>query len=154
MINETTGLRTDRVYMDESVMPIYRELRGDATALVEQAPFATHKDMFMLATCLGYRSGSRQRLPSGARADIRETVFTESDLALLKAIAIADTGDVDVLSKPHEILQIAEEYAHSGIWDVKAYLLNERGRPLWNLVSLVIEASEHEPGSSEQADQT
>lgn len=152
MATETEGIRTDRVYMDESVMDIYRDLRGDTKSQPEQAPFATYKDIFMLSACLGYRSGGRQSLPKGGdKADIRKTVFTDSDLALLKAIAIADTGDVEVLSQPHEIVRIAEEYAYAGIYDLKAYLMDERGRPLWNLVGLVNEVSGPDSSSQEEA---
>lgn len=129
--------RKERVLIDESVAEIYRELRADANSQPEQSPFTTNKDIFMVAACLGYRSGRRQVLPPGKKLDIRESVFLESDLAILKAIAIADTGDVAVLSQPGEILRIAEEYAQAGILDVRSYLLDEAGRPLWNLVSFL-----------------
>jgi len=118
-------------------MDIYRSLRTDGDTQVEQAPFSTYKDIFMLAACLGFRAGRRTSLPSGPKTDIRESIFSESDLALLKAIAIADTGDVAVLSSPGDVLRIAEEYAHIGIYEVKSYLLDERGQPLWNLVHAV-----------------
>jgi len=91
----------------------------------------------MLAACLGYNGGQRSKLPSGNKHDIRVSVFTQNDLALLKAIAIAHTADMTVLSRFSEILVIAEEYAQTGIYDVKGYLLDERGRPLWNLVDLL-----------------
>lgn len=129
--------RKERVLIDESVAEIYRELRADANSQPEQSPFATNKDIFMLAACLGYRSGRRQALSSGKKLDIRESVFLESDLAILKAIAIADTGDVAVLSQPGEILRIAEEYAQVGIFEVRSNLLDEAGRPLWNLLQLI-----------------
>ncbi len=135
-MTETDTTRKERVLIDESVMDIYRALRSDATTQLEQAPFGTNKDIFMLAACLGFQSGRRSKLPTGPKNDIRQSIFAESDLALLKAIAIAETNDVIVLSEPGEILRIAEEYAHTGIHDAKAYLLDERGRPLWNLIAL------------------
>lgn len=135
---DNESVRTDRVLIDESVIDIYRELRADANTQPEQAPFSTYKDVFMLAACLGFRARRRQELPTGSnKHDIRRTVFTDNDFAILKAIAIAETGEVEVLGRLNEILVIAEEYAHGGIYDVKAYLLDERGRPLWNLVDLV-----------------
>ncbi|MCB0164401.1 MAG: hypothetical protein KDI79_09255 [Anaerolineae bacterium] len=128
----------DRVNIDESVIEIYRELKSDANTIPEQSPFSTFKDVFMLAVCLGYRARRRQKLPTGGnKHDIRVTVFSDNDLALLKGIAIASTGDVEVLGRPGEILTIAEEYAQVGIYNVKASLLDERGHPLWNLVELV-----------------
>ena len=135
---EQETIRTDRVLIDESVMDIYRELRTDANTQLEQSPFRTNKDIFMLAVCLGYQAGVRQTLPKGSKKhDIRVAIFSDNDMALLKGIAIADTGNVEALSHPGEILRIAEEYAHVGIYDIKASLLDERGRPLWNLVDLI-----------------
>lgn len=136
MAEPETG-RTDRIYIDESVIEIYRQLRIGTNTQPEESPFETFKDIFMLATCLGYNSGQRSKLPSGNKHDIRVSVFTQNDLALLKAIALADTGDMTILSRFSEILVIAEEYAQTGIYDVKGYLLDERGRPLWNLISLI-----------------
>jgi len=57
---------------------------------------------------------------------------------LLKSIAIGETGDVIVLSNVGEVLTIAEEYAHAGILELKDELLDRGGKPLWNLVSLVM----------------
>lgn len=136
-MSETESNRKDRALIDESVIDIYQGLRADSNKQLEQSPFNTYKDVFMLAACLGFQAGRRSKLPSGNKHDIRQSVFSESDLTLLKAIAIADTGDVQVLSQPGDILRIAEEYAHAGIYDLKAYLLEERGRPLWNLIDLL-----------------
>lgn len=134
--------RGERIGIDESVMPIYRELVGEPgksgeVGEAESAPFATLKDVFMMAACVGHRLGTRRPLPSGAKTQIRREVFTEADMALLKAIAIADTGDVQVLMHLGEVLTIAEEHAHAGIHELKRHLLDQPGRPLWNLVELV-----------------
>ena len=134
-MTETTS-RKERVLIDESVMDIYRALRTDGDMQVEQAPFSTYKDIFMMAACLGFRSGRRSSLPGKAASDIRESVFSESDLAVLKAIAIADSGDVEILSRPGEVLRISEEFAQTGIHDLKGNLLHEQGRPLWNLTRM------------------
>ena len=140
-MSATEAVRIDRVLMSESVMDVYRLLKGDANSEPEQSPFETYKDIFMLAACLGFRAGRRQSLPSGSKHDIRTSVFTEGDMAVLRAIAIANTGDVEVLNREGEVLRIAEEYAHSGIYDVKTYLLDESGQPLWNLVNLINEVA-------------
>jgi len=127
--------RSDRVNIDDSVIHIYKDLTEDPN--IEQSPFRTYKDVFMFATSLGYRRGNRRQLPAGKKHTIRREVFTENDFTLLKAIAIATTGDVDVLLQLGDILTIAEEYAHTGIYDLKAYLLDQGGRSLWNLVDLL-----------------
>ena len=133
---ETAYTRSDRVYIDESGSDVYRQLKSGANAQPEDAPFETFKDLFMLAACLGFRNGRRIRTHK-PDSEFRVSVFSEDDLAILKALVIAETGDVDVLIRDGEILAIAEEYANAGIYEVKAYLIDEGGRPLWNLVDLL-----------------
>ena len=135
-MSELEYSRTDRIYIDESASDIYRQLKSGVNTQSEEAPFETFKDIFMMATCLGFQNKRRVRTDKQG-SEIRLSVFTEDDIATLKAIAIAETGDVDVLTRFGEILSIAEEYANTGIYEVKAYLMDEGGRPLWNLVSLM-----------------
>ena len=126
--------RKDRVYTDDSVKEIYEQLKSGSGS-VEDAPFETFKDIFMWAACYGYRNGRRIRT-NKAGNEIRVSVFSEEDKAILKAIAIAATEDVAVLANFGEVMAIAEEYANGGIYSLKADLIEERGRPLWNLVNL------------------
>jgi hypothetical protein len=93
----------------------------------------------MFAACLGFESGRRTKPRKGDGGESMAKVFTEDDWPILKAIAIAETGEVEVLARSSEVLGIAEEFANTGIHDLKAYLLDEGGRPLWNLVNLLHE---------------
>jgi hypothetical protein len=52
----------------------------------------------------------------------------------LKAIAIATTGDVEVLNAQSTIVEIAEAYANIGIQDLQVHIIEGTGQPLWNLV--------------------
>lgn len=135
---EAEVARTDRVYIDESAADIYRQLKKEINSQPEDAPFETFKDIFMLAVCQGFQNGRRIRTTKQG-SEIRLSVFSEDDLAILKAIAIAETKDVQVLTRIGEVLTIAEEYANGGIYEVRADLLDGRGRPLWNLVNLLNE---------------
>ncbi len=115
----------------------YKQL-SESTDDPERCPFRTMKDIFMLAVCLGYRRGQRRPLSSGKKQIFHWTQFSEQvDEPILKAIAIAETGDIQVLGNQEEILQIAEEYANAGIQGLKAQIQDEPGQPLWNLVELV-----------------
>lgn len=134
-MSDVGGTRSDRVVIDESVIGVYKELT-DGTR-IEQAPFKTMKDVFMLAVTLGYRKGTRRAAPSSSKYTIRKDVFSESDLYLLKAIAIAETGGVDVLLREGDVLALAEEFAQAGIQDVKAQVLEQGGQPLWNMISFI-----------------
>jgi hypothetical protein len=63
-----------------------------------------------------------------------------TDIPALKALAVSETGDVDVLLDTGHILRIAEEYANAGIHELKFELIDQQGRPLWNLVNLIRKA--------------
>jgi dnd system-associated protein 4 len=139
-MSDMDSSRSDRINIDESVIEIYDSLRTETiknAVDIEEAPFVTNKDIFMYAVCLGYQNGVRKKLPSGKKSTIRREVFTENDLAILEAIAIADIGDVKVLANWGEILTISEEYAHTGILRLKELLLDQGGRPLWNLRDMI-----------------
>ena len=141
-MSDTDLSRSDRINIDESVIEIYNSLRTEAArdkgaVDFEEAPFETNKDIFMYAACLGYQYRLRKKLPAGKKSTIRREVFSENDLAILEAIAIADNGDVNILANWGEILTTAEEYAHAGIMELKEQLLDQNGRPLWNLVDMI-----------------
>ena len=130
------AMSRDTVSIDESVHDIYKQLTegGDPVCV----PFRTMKDVFMWATCLGFELGERRPL-TGKRVTIfRWAQFTpQTDVPLLKALAIADGNDVNVLLSQDEILTIAEEYANAGILELRASVLDEYEQPLWNLVAVL-----------------
>jgi dnd system-associated protein 4 len=125
----------DTVAIDESVHEIYKQLtEGNDPVSV---PFRTMKDVFMWAAMLGYRKGGRRSLTGKRTVIFRWTQFIEQvDIPLLKALAIVDSEDVNVIANQNEILSIAEEYANAGIHELRASVVNEPGQPLWNLVRL------------------
>jgi len=129
---EITASR-DTVVIDEAVHEIYRQLtEGNDPVSV---PFRTMKDIFMWAACLGYRRGERRPLAGKRVTVFRWAQFApQIDVPLLKALAIADSGDVNVLLSQDEILTIAEEYANAGIHELRVSVLDEYGQPLWNLI--------------------
>jgi dnd system-associated protein 4 len=127
--------RDDRIAIDPEMHEIFKGL-SDGTD-PEEVPFGQLKDVFLMAACLGYARKKRRPLPVKTRDIIRLETFSQSDLPVLYALAIATTGDVDILDQGYGFLTIAEEYANEGIHILKENLLNQRGRPLWNLVDLV-----------------
>ncbi len=130
-----------RVYVPEEVGDLYNALTAEGnrdTADPVQAPFSKYKDVFLTAVCLGYHLQWRKPLPKGdKKREIRLDTFNESDIDILKAIALAEMDNVDVLSDLGEVLTIAEEYAYSGIRELELSLLKNGGQPLWNLISLI-----------------
>lgn len=139
-MNESELSRGDRINISDTVIEIYKQLASDNPLHAEESPFATYKDTFMLAMTLGYIAGKRQNLPTGKKIQIRRDIFSPSDFAFINAVAIAETGDVQVLSRLDDVLTIAEEYAQTGIYELKSQLLDQRGYPLLNLVERLISA--------------
>jgi dnd system-associated protein 4 len=131
----TFARSTGRVSIDAGVHELYKQMTTGKSA--EDSPFLTMKDLFMLAACIGFRMQRRKEL--GKREQpFHYSVFTEAeDIPILKAIAIATTGDVSILADPDRIVQIAEEYANTGIAEIRAVVGNNAGLPLWNLVEAI-----------------
>lgn len=127
--------RDDRVAIDPSMHDIYKNLSDGVDP--EQAPFGELKEVFLMAACLGYAKKKKRPLPTKTRDIIRFETFSQTDLPILYALAIADTDDVEILDRGYEFLTVAEEYANEGIHVLNEKLLGERGRPLWNLVDLI-----------------
>jgi len=125
----------DTVAVDEVVHEAYKQLTEGNDAV--SAPFRTMKDVFMWAVALGSQLGERRPL-TGKRVTIfRWAQFTpQTDVPILKAVALADSGNIDVLLSQEEILNTAEQYANAGIHELRSTVLNEYGQPLWNLVRM------------------
>ena len=128
---------SDRVAIESSVHALYKQLTDKSTQDPETAPFLLMKDVFMWAVALGVKEGKRRPL-SGSREQIfRWDQFAQDmDIPALKAIALSETNEVDVLLREDQILRIAEEYANAGIHEIKREIVDRPGEPLWNLVAL------------------
>jgi len=128
---------SDRVAIDKDVHQLYRDLSERSSQNPETAPFLLMKDVFMWAVALGVKEGKHLPL-SGAREYIfRWDQFShDMDIPALKAIALAETGEVEVLLQEDQILRIAEEYANAGIHEIKREIVDQPGEALWNLTTL------------------
>lgn len=128
---------SDRVAIDKDVHQLYKDLSERSTQNPETSPFLTMKDVFMWAVALGVNEGKRRPL-SGSREQIFrwEQFSPDIDVPTLKAIALAETGEVEILLREDQILRIAEEYANAGIYEIKRKIVDQPGEALWNLAQL------------------
>jgi dnd system-associated protein 4 len=133
------GVERDRVSIDPQVHELYRSLTEGND--IEAAPFRTMKDVFMLAACLGFQRGERRKLSRRQQVFRWEQFSQQTDVPVLKALAIADAKDIKVLLRLDQILTVAEEYANSGIHDLRTTVVDPDGQPLWNLVNLIRQGS-------------
>lgn len=125
-----------RISIESELHDLYKQLAEGNNP--EIAPFRTMKDVFMLAACLGFRRGEPKTLQGTRRQIFHWAQFSEQiDVPILKAIAIAATGDVEVLGNQSMIVRLAEEYANLGIHDVQLLIADHIGQPLWNLVDML-----------------
>lgn len=126
----------DTVSIDDSVHNIYKRLTEGNDPV--DVPFQTMKDVFMWAASLGYQRGERKPIRGKRTTIFRWAQFSpQTDIPLIKAMAIADSGDVDVLMRQEDVLTAVEEYANAGIMALESRLSNANDQNLWNLVGLL-----------------
>ena len=126
----------DTVSIDDSVHNIYKRLTEGNDPV--DVPFPTMKDVFMWAASLGYQRGERKPIRGKRTTIFRWAQFSpQTDIPLVKAMAIADSGDVDVLMSQEDVLTAMEEYANAGIIALESRLSNANDQNLWNLVGLL-----------------
>ena len=139
-----------RVYVPEIEGDFYNTLtqegkRTDSVSATD-VPFFKYKDVFLASACLGFQLGRREPLTKGdKKREIRLDTFAAGDIDILKAIAILETGRVEILDEIGEILRIAEEYAFVGIRELERQLIQTPGKPLWNYLSLLNITAEERP---------
>lgn len=141
-MSQRTRTQLSRVYVPEDAGDLYNSLTAEGarreTVNPIQVPFFKYKDVFLLCACLGYRTGQRKLLPKGdKKREIRLDTFDGDDIEILKAIAIAESADVEDLLDMGSILTMAEEYAYAGAAELELRLISAKGQPLWNLLELI-----------------
>lgn len=126
----------DTIMIDDAVHDIYKRLTDGNDP--EDVPFKTMKDVFMWATCLGFQRGERKPIQGKRTTIFRWAQFsTQTDIPLVKAIAIADTENVDVLLRQEDVLTVVEEYANIGIESLKIKIIEQNERHLWSLFGII-----------------
>ena len=129
------------VYIDkEANDKIYDELVKRGSDRIEDYPFETKKDLFVLAACLGAKLGRYKELSSEKHNAFNgETFNARIDVPVLQALAYRKEKDVEVLLEPKRVLEIAQGWANGGIDEVYNAILNNPGRPLFNYVDWVLD---------------
>ena len=129
-----------RIYIDASHHATYVALSSpkEIGAQEENEPlFDSMKNVFMLAVCIGYSQGRRKPLKSRRDIFAWAQFSEERDIPILRAIALAETEQVEVLTNQSEILTIAEEYANVGITEIQEKVAEMRDNKIMHLVSLL-----------------
>lgn len=106
----------------------------------DDIPFDRYVDVWWNALCVGIQEGRRTQVdPQNWHNFVRAGEVLPSNpwrLFQLQLLAIGETGTTDVLSKPGELITLANEYAATGL----PMLLNEllgRQVPIWAMTKFV-----------------
>lgn len=104
------------LYIDKKYKDKEDQLLHDNNSIFKKAGNKLgNKDLFMLALVTGFQAGMKYKIESRADFDLRVVYLNGSEKALIKAIAIKDTGDFNIISNPVRYYTIAEEYVNAGI---------------------------------------
>lgn len=101
-----------RLYWDKEDEVMYDEIRHSS------GPFKGINliDLFGIALVYGKQRGIRTPIGKGSTGRMIEATVRNSDIFyLMMAIAVEETGSIDVLIDKDEYFTIAEEYAKTGI---------------------------------------
>ena len=131
----------DRVSIDKDVHELYKELTEKKSRKAETAPFFLMKDLFMWAMALGVKSGERKPLSNREQIFRWDQLSRDIDIPVIQAVGIAETGEVEIIAHEDQLLRIAEEYANSGIRELKRDAFEKGRKPLWSLIESVRQGS-------------
>ncbi len=97
--------------LDKAKRDKYDRLESDASSILKGSE---HAEVFMQAMALGVRERSKKPLDDPYPL-INMSSVTEEQEWLIKAVAVAEAGGVEILNQPRQMIKIAEEYANGGI---------------------------------------
>ena len=132
-----------RIFIDRAHHSTYQELakrpeKENPDEEKDTQPFESMKNLFMLATFIGYNN--KKRVPLENKVDIFSWQVLSSDeeyVSLIYALAVTETKDVKVLTDRNQILDIAEEYANGGIIQIEEQVKEMPGDKIENLLDLL-----------------
>jgi dnd system-associated protein 4 len=104
------GKIPDRVNIRKSDRKEYDRLKEKDSPLAGRE----NKDLFIMAMITGFHEGSRIELDK-KDGFVRTEYFSEREKAIIKAIAIQEAENLEVLRDKEKVYAIAEEYAVGGI---------------------------------------
>ncbi|MEQ8584076.1 MAG: hypothetical protein RIC30_15120 [Marinoscillum sp.] len=128
-----------RVYIDKDKHETYEKLVKRGSENPDHFPFQTMKDLFMLSACLGFKHDAFEEI--GSSKDIFSSdVFDEKvDIPMIISLAYAKDKNLMNLLDGRKVLDIAQGYANGGIGYVVEEVINNPGKPLNNLVEMILD---------------
>ncbi len=100
----------DRVFIDKKDK-LYEKLDEEK---IFHSSKRDRKDQFIFAMALGFINELKREIEN-KEGFVRTEYFSNTDIALINAVALYTNKDINVLNNKKEVYKIAEEYAHAGI---------------------------------------
>lgn len=131
-------MTTDNPYagLDISIPEVFRDSlenfvqrREGARATPLNQPFQRNVDIWFFALMLAVKKGLRPEYPNGKSYKAAEGVVLSSDSwrpTAMTLLAIAETGNPDVVERPNEMMRIATGFANAG-FPLLFSMINSRG---------------------------
>lgn len=112
----------DRVNIRKSDRPIYERLAK------KDSPFAKKeaKELFIMAMILGFCNKTKTDIDI-KDGYVRTEYFNDEQTSIIKAIAVAEIGDLKILVDKKEVYSIVEKYAAGGIALLKEEVFSQYG---------------------------
>ncbi|GEM_PF-1309732 len=130
------------VYIDKKHHDKYKQFVERKSERALDYPFATMKDLFIVAACAGAHANKYQPVKSARDIFSGETFDKDIDIPLLFTLAYKKETNVDILLEPKIILEIAQGWANGGIEILEENILGNPGRPLNNFVNWLFDINE------------
>ncbi len=133
-------LKDPQIYISKEARFLFDNMKK-----LEEFKNFDNKDFFMLGTVFGYYYEKRKPMKKSDRTQsgfTRERYLTQTDLDLLKAIAISEENDISLAKKIPDIFSIAEEYANGGIKHLKEFIYDNPADFLKKFNSLLYKTRE------------
>lgn len=103
----------DRINIDKNDREIYNSLDQEEI-LKFKGGRRTRREQFIFSLAVGFNNNVKSEIEN-KEGWFNSRELQPEDYAILDAIALYDTGTVDILAKKDLVFKIAEEYAHTGI---------------------------------------
>jgi len=118
--------------------------------LIEEGPFKRLIDVFMMALITGFNEANRIELDKKEGLILQQFVHRKQR-TIIKAIAVAEEGNLDVLLDKKRVYSIAEEFATGGIRLLKEKVFSrDYGSYIKRLESELVEEFENNVKGSEK----
>lgn len=114
-----------------------RYCQTGGNAVIDQSPFPRMVDLWFLALCVAARFNLEpfEITKYETRKIIDGSIFASDPWRVhaLMLVAIAKTGDVQIVSEPRKMMTIASGLAIAGLPRVIEMLKDGKGEPIWNI---------------------